>query len=277
MGALPWIIILLLLIFLTVKLIVMLRSPENYAQELKEYQKSHYYKQTRHNYNAVANDPGLLGEYQVARQLQQYIPKGAKLLYNLYIPYKGGDTEVDIVMIHSSGIYVFESKNYRGIISGTKQDKLWTQYINGQSYSFYNPLHQNNTHVAAVRKIVGETVNIHPMVVFGQNCILSLVKPRVGKAVIKMNELTRRVNAVMKYGYTPLSTAQINDLYQQLKSYTQVSIEQKMAHNNTYTNMRCPRCSHQFPVPTTAPANKRIWEEVCPHCNVHILRNKEKV
>mgnify|MGYP002509292044 CR=1 FL=1 len=34
-------------------------------------------------------------------------------LFNLYIPKDNGETtELDVVLLHESGIYVFESKNY---------------------------------------------------------------------------------------------------------------------------------------------------------------------
>jgi hypothetical protein len=42
-----------------------------------------------------------------------------KLLTNVYLPKKDGSTtEIDLIMIDETGIYVFESKNYSGWIFG---------------------------------------------------------------------------------------------------------------------------------------------------------------
>ena len=53
---------------------------------------------------------------------------------------KGKTTEIDLLMIHEKGIFVFESKNYSGWIFGSEDQLKWTQcFKSGQREHFYNP------------------------------------------------------------------------------------------------------------------------------------------
>ena len=62
-----------------------------------------------------------------------------KILKNIYVPYGNQTTEIDVVMIHETGIYVIESKNYSGWIFGNENQKQWTQMLNSYTKKrFYN-------------------------------------------------------------------------------------------------------------------------------------------
>ena len=58
-----------------------------------------------------SDDPGHFGEYLIEYALNS-LPGYSKQLCNVYLPYKGRTSEVDVIMLHETGIYVFESKNY---------------------------------------------------------------------------------------------------------------------------------------------------------------------
>ena len=49
------------------------------------------------------------------------------VLKNIYVPYRDKTSEIDLLMIHEKGIFVFESKNYNGWIYGKGWEKNWTQ------------------------------------------------------------------------------------------------------------------------------------------------------
>lgn len=57
---------------------------------------------------------------------------------NLYIPKRDGTiTEIDLIMLSQTGIYVFESKNYSGWIFGDEKSKKWMQTLkNKQKTNF---------------------------------------------------------------------------------------------------------------------------------------------
>ena len=73
---------------------------------------------------------GYYGEYLVFKELFFNIEGVSKFLMNLYVPTDGEKTtELDLMMIHETGIYVFEIKHYKGIIYGKDMDRKWTQYF----------------------------------------------------------------------------------------------------------------------------------------------------
>ncbi|MCI8554207.1 MAG: NERD domain-containing protein [Clostridiales bacterium] len=78
-----------------------------------------------------ARGKGYYGEYLVFCELYKQISGNCKILMNLDIPTRNGKTtEVDLLLIHETGIYVFEIKHYQGTIYGKDTDNTWTQYFN---------------------------------------------------------------------------------------------------------------------------------------------------
>jgi hypothetical protein len=56
---------------------------------------------------------------------------------NLYIPKKDGSTtEIDLIMLSQTGVYVFESKNYSGWIFGDEKSKNWMQTLQSKPTSY---------------------------------------------------------------------------------------------------------------------------------------------
>lgn len=84
---------------------------------------------------------GQYGEYLTEYALLSRSMEGYYVvLKNLYLPMKGKTTEIDLLMIHEKGIFVFESKNYSGWIFGSEDQLKWTQcFKSGQREHFYNP------------------------------------------------------------------------------------------------------------------------------------------
>ena len=81
------------------------------------YKKTAYYQITGYPFLSVVLDLGRYGKYLTYKCLRSYEAKGAKFLFNCYLPRDNGETtEIDVLMIYKSGLYVFESKNYSGWI-----------------------------------------------------------------------------------------------------------------------------------------------------------------
>ena len=95
-----------------------------YCLSALAYRKTDYYKTTHKSYFTMRSDIGSYGEYLTYKYLKDYESDGARFLYNCYLPKDNGETtEIDVLMIHQSGIYVFESKNYSGWIFGSENQK----------------------------------------------------------------------------------------------------------------------------------------------------------
>ena len=216
------IIVLILIYFLVIR-------PE------KEFKKTTYYKVTHNTLSKIRSDVGCLGEYMCYKYLADYENTGARFLFNVYIPRNDTTTEIDVLMIHHTGLYVLESKNYDGWIFGTDTNTNWTQSLPQGHTSikkkFYNPIMQNNTHIKYLKKQVGESVPCHNIVVFSERCTLKsiTIKPDAECKVIQRNNLRQTVDE-MAARPPVLSPEQIEAIFNQLYPYTQVTEEVKQAH-----------------------------------------------
>lgn len=113
-------------------------------------------------------EKGAAGEAAILRALRP-LPGYARTVRNLYIQKDDGNwTEIDILLIHQTGMYVFESKAYNGYIYGSEDDKRWLQQFKGKRSVFFpNPIWQNKGHVTAIRqKTGGDFPPVRSLVVF---------------------------------------------------------------------------------------------------------------
>lgn len=180
---------------------------------------------------------GQRGEEKVYDTLEKLDGHKA-VIRNCYLPTQRGDTtEVDLVLIHESGIYVIESKNYSGWIFGSENQRYWTQSFSdgkggSQKYKFYNPIWQNDTHIKALQWVLGDTrVNIYSYIVFGDECRLMDIRQNTDNYyVVQRKELLSSVKANAEAYGSLLSDEMIDRYYRELYPYTQVSEEQKMEH-----------------------------------------------
>lgn len=65
-------------------------------------------------------------------------------------------SQIDHMIISPYGIFVIETKYYRGLICGNKEEKQWSQYLNhgSQKYNFLNPIMQNESHIKVVKNTI---------------------------------------------------------------------------------------------------------------------------
>ena len=275
MRYIPWLCVGFTVLLAAILLLCILPKRKSYERDLAEYKKSLYYRGTRNNYNMVASDPGLYGEYLVSRILEPH-EQDARFLYNLYIPYGKKTTEIDMLMIHPMGVFVIESKNFSGKIAGDVNEQTWTQHVAGHTETLYNPIKQNNTHVYALRQHIGQNVNLHPIVVFGNRCKLK-IRGKSEHPVLQIQQLDAHVRRILKYGYKPMTKTKVNALYKQLKPYTQVSEEQKAEHAIGIERAVCvcPACRIKFPTFTEYLHRGAKFEVICPECHQRIMMRKE--
>ena len=96
-------------------------------------------------------------------------------LNNVTLPLaNGGSTQIDHVIVSVYGIFVIETKNYKGWIYGSENQKQWTQsFPNGSKFKFQNPLRQNYLHIKTLADLLGlELSYFHSMIAFIGECEL---------------------------------------------------------------------------------------------------------
>lgn len=86
----------------------------------------------------------------------------------------GGSTQIDHIIVSVYGIFVIETKNYKGWIYGSETQRQWTQsFPNGSKFKFQNPLRQNYLHIKTLADLLGlELRYFHSMIAFIGECEL---------------------------------------------------------------------------------------------------------
>lgn len=93
-------------------------------------------------------------------------------LNNVTLPLSdGGTTQIDHIIVSSFGIFVIETKNYKGWIFGQERDAKWTQMIMGRKYQFQNPLRQNYLHMKTLSELLNLNLRyFHSVIAFMGHC-----------------------------------------------------------------------------------------------------------
>lgn len=202
-------------------------------------------------------------------------------LPNCYIPkYSGGTTEIDLIFLHESGVYVIESKNYSGWIFGDEEQEYWTQCLRSargiaEQNRFYNPLWQNEIHIYALMELLrDDTFPYYSYIVFGNDCELKDVRLTSGNHHVTyyrylLQDISENAQQMGRY----LSDEKMDELYSILVKFTEATDEQKARHieeirakqypvvqpDGTWT---CPRCGGvlvECIAQRGSRAGKRFW------------------
>ena len=118
---------------------------------------------------------GKVGEFAVALHVKLYLKDPEYILLNdCTLPdEQSGTTQIDHILLSPYGIFIIETKNYKGWIFGSERQKLWTQKIFKKSYKFQNPLHQNYKHQNVLEQVLADIITpeyLHSIVVFMPDC-----------------------------------------------------------------------------------------------------------
>ena len=118
---------------------------------------------------------GKVGEFVVALHVKLYLKDPEYILLNdCTLPdEQSGTTQIDHILLSPYGIFIIETKNYKGWIFGSERQKLWTQKIFKKSYKFQNPLHQNYKHQKVLEQVLADIITpeyLHSIVVFMTDC-----------------------------------------------------------------------------------------------------------
>lgn len=196
-----------------------------------------YYKLTGNDYFDTINDAGMCSVYLIYKKLKMYEEEGGRFLFDCYLP-KSEDTttEIDAILIHSTGIFVIESRNFSGWIFGREGDETWTQsHPRGRrkvkKMHFCNPVKQSNAHVEWLKRIVGDQIPVYSIIVFSNRCTLLDIEVENPKIkVVNRRYLRGTVKRMGSNSQQGIVRMDIDRIYEKLYPYTQVSKQEKMMH-----------------------------------------------
>lgn len=180
---------------------------------------------------------GVRGEQELAAILRR-VRGYHKTLTNVYIPKEyGGSTEIDVIFLHASGIYVFESKNFRGVVTGDTTEAKWRQgFLDSDRYfMFYNPIWQNAGHIRALKKVLNKWDDGYYLsfVVFGNNCRIRGIRmdeDDPGVYLLHRKRVLSAVKQIIKEDEPIFTNRDIDAMYKTLEKYTNVPTKIKQKH-----------------------------------------------
>ncbi len=128
----------------------------------------------RKKYNILQS--GVRGEETTLKILQK-LPKEFMVLTNPVILNRGVTMELDFVAIGKNGVFIIESKNYRGILDGKTSKPNWKQIKHGKNDKVYekqisNPVKQSYRQCKRMEELFKDfdiTANVYPILYFVDN------------------------------------------------------------------------------------------------------------
>ena len=198
---------------------------------------------------------GSIGEAKVNTRLN-FIGKEYIVLKDILIKSSNGYTsQIDELVLSEYGLFVIETKNYKGWIFGNEKAENWTQVIYKEKHTFRNPIKQNWSHIYALKSLLSDYPNIkyHPIVVFSGNATLKSIESSI--PVIYTNKLN---STIRKLSFEKcLSIDELNKIQTILESSELKERNARKEHiKNIKQNVRekkikmanliCPRCNGEL-------------------------------
>jgi hypothetical protein len=200
---------------------------------------------------------GAIGEQRVASKLRKLPKNKYKVFNNIFITTERGSSQIDHIVISIYGIFVLETKYYKGWIHGNEKSQSWTQTIYTKKTKFRNPIKQNWSHIFALKEALSDYkhVKYHNFVVFTGRCKLKNITSQT--PVIYRRHLMRSIQAHSESAN--LDIDQVNSISAKLEEVIVRNKSSKKEHvrqikNNTKEFNRkkrmliCPRCDGDLEV-----------------------------
>lgn len=204
---------------------------------------------------------GAVGEYKVSAKLKRLKKKDYIVLNDLLLKNGNSTSQIDHIVISKSGIFVIETKNYKGWIHGHQNSEYWTQTIYKHKRKLRNPIKQNWVHVFALKKILSEYqyVKYYPIVVFAGNGKLKNVTASL--PVIYTRELLRTIKKTNNSeNLSPNQMKLISD------KLTQSNVADRKENRNHVKKVKRK----------VQERKKKEKLKVCPKCGTELIIRKGK-
>ena len=219
---------------------------------------------------------GRNGEKKVKKELgwAKLFGVNGKALSNIYIPMTNGETtEIDLIYITKAGIFVIESKNYKGWIFGTDTQRTWTEVLYAgrkgilqtkttEKHHFYNPIMQNKTHINWLQRYIKTQVPMFSLIVFSDRCELKEINlsSSPNNVYVCLNvQASSVISSWYKKNEKCLSKEEIEELYNKLLPLTDVDKAIKIQHNQDVQDKKnglvCPYCKSKLVLRTAMRGN----------------------
>ena len=195
-----------------------------------------------------------LSEWLVYRELLG-LPAEYILHNDLLFKSNGRSTQIDHLVVSPYGVFVIETKGYKGWILGGEHSQYWVQTLYSYKFRFYNPILQNEGHVKFLRYLLRSSVDIPfiPIVVFDNRADLKvLAKEHI---IVNRRDL---IKTIKQFQCSILDSATIDWIDDTIKKglastdedskeqHTAAVVSTKLEVRNRIHQGICPRCGGQL-------------------------------
>lgn len=182
---------------------------------------------------------GNTGEYLCAYAIEgSGLAEQGRLYRNLIVPTgprsRLEPTEIDVVLLYPSGIYVIESKNYSGWIFGKADQRNWTVCLNRSTRERVpNPIRQNNGHISALMRVLNLPREAFvSLIVFSERCELKRIPDDTDSMlIIHRNRIVKMIKETSGRRGVIFTSEQMEDYRRALDSVSTLSTADARAHH----------------------------------------------
>ncbi|MDT8718757.1 NERD domain-containing protein [Clostridium sp. 19966] len=200
---------------------------------------------------------GYFGEKTVAALLATLNKDEYKIINNIMLMTSRKTHQIDHLVVSDYGIFVIETKNYSGWITGNEQDEYWRQTIYKRKERLYNPIRQNYGHVMCLKEVLKDfpEINYIPIVIFTTKADL---KVTAKSAVIYTVNL---IKTIKKYDTKTIKEDKKNEIYRKLLKLNIDNKDNRKAHVQSI---------HE----KASQDKEKVQKDICPRCGGKlVLRN----
>ncbi len=194
----------------------------------------------------------IVGEKTISSILYFLNKSDYKVIHNVVL--KTGDitSQIDHIVISNFGLFVIETKNYKGWIVGHENSEYWTQIIFRYKTKFYSPIRQNSGHIRALKSCLKEypTLEYKSIIVFSTK---AEIKVTTKMDVINSNRL---LQTVKKYSQVNLTETEKENIYQKIMDSTLTSFNKSehvqsikrriKSREDAIQKNKCPQCGNNL-------------------------------
>lgn len=193
---------------------------------------------------------GIFGEKEIGVILSFLDKSKYKILNNVVLEVDGRTSQIDHLVISDFGIFVIETKNYKGWILGSENSEYWTQVLFQRKEKLYNPIKQNKGHILTLKKCLAEFNNVRyiSIIVFSSSAEIKVVTET------DVTQPYRLLKVIKQYSEVKLSEHDKQNIYQTIQSANlsktydkKQQIESIRKRINTREKIinqgKCPYCS----------------------------------
>ena len=204
---------------------------------------------------------GIIGEKSL-NSLLSFLPKDKYIVMkDVMLSTDHGTTQIDHIVLSLYGIFVIETKNYNGIITGNEWSGEWTQTIYKTKNKFYNPVKQNYGHLATVKAMINDYPNLP---------VLSIVAFS-GESKLKVNV----TNSIVTYIGNVVPKIRELSTEEFISYPTMQNIYERITNNNIKDPTARKTHVKQIHMNISESQNK-LSQGVCPKCGANLITRKGK-